>query len=101
MKFYAACTAIVTGLNDQRSVRLGLFHQGAIISVGNVTIPANHEIPEVGAKVEIRYLYAYPVPGGSLYQPIFLGPRTDVDDAECNTSQLKFKPEGQVEEDES
>jgi len=47
VKFYATCTAIVTGINDQRSVRLGLFHQGTIISIGNVTIPANHEIPEV------------------------------------------------------
>lgn len=100
LKFYSTATAIVSGLNDKRSVRLALFHGGSLIGVGNVTIPANHQIPEVGAKVEVRYLYAYPIPG-SLYQPVYLGQRTDVTDAECTTTQLKFKPEGYVEEEES
>ncbi len=40
--------------------------------------------------VEIRYLYAFP-DSGVLYQPIYLGARTDVNASECLGSQLKFK----------
>ena len=59
---------------------------------GNVTIPANHNIPQVGEVVEIRYLYAHRE-SNVLYQPIYEGPRTDVEPHECVMSQLKFKPE--------
>ena len=37
----------------------------------------------------MRYLYAHP--GGSLYQPVYLGPRDDVDREDCRLSQLKYK----------
>ncbi|MEN9634345.1 MAG: hypothetical protein RL077_2749 [Verrucomicrobiota bacterium] len=57
--------------------------------IGNVTIPANHKVPAVGAVVETRYLYAYP--DGSLYQPVYLGERSDVRQNECVVSQMKFK----------
>jgi bifunctional non-homologous end joining protein LigD len=40
--------------------------------------------------VEVRYLYAYP--GGSLYQPVYVGKRDDVEPAACTIGQLKFKP---------
>ena len=100
VKFYSTATAIVSAVNDKRSVQMSLFDGGSLITVGNVTIPANHQVPEVGAKVEVRYLYAYPPPG-SLYQPVYLGPRTDVADEECTTAQLKYKSEGWVEEDEA
>jgi MFS family permease len=30
------------------------------IPVGNVTVPANQQIPKVGSVIEVRYLYAYP-----------------------------------------
>ena len=39
--------------------------------------------------VEAKYLYAYP--GGSLYQPGYLGKREDIEPAACTVSQLKFK----------
>ena len=29
----------------------------------------------------------------ALYQPVYLGPRSDVDVAECLLTQLKYKPE--------
>jgi hypothetical protein len=48
-----------------------------------------------GSLVEVRYLYAYP--GGSLYQPVYLGERNDVDTADSVKS-FKFK---QGEDDES
>lgn len=38
--------------------------------------------------VEIRYLYAYP--GGSLYQPVYRGPRKDKETADYLDT-LKFK----------
>jgi hypothetical protein len=42
--------------------------------------------------VEIRYLYVTG-PGGSLYQPVFLGVRDDVDITECTEAHqhLKYK----------
>jgi len=40
--------------------------------------------------VEIRYLYAYR-DSLALYQPVYLGPRDDVEVGECVVSQLKFK----------
>ena len=89
-KFYAACSAIVARVNAQRSVGLCLLSErGTATDVGNVSIPPNREIPKVGAVVEIRYLNANP--GGSLYQPVYLGPRDDVGWKECSIKQLKFK----------
>lgn len=90
-KFYATLSAVVAKVNTQRSVALRLLNHEGWQPVGNVTIPANQRIPQVGTVVEVRYLYAYR--DGSLYQPIYLGERTDVDEHECVVSQLKYKPE--------
>jgi bifunctional non-homologous end joining protein LigD len=91
-KFVATLSAIVAKVNIQRSVEISLFKGRSLISCGNVTIPANHEVPPAGAIVEVRYLYAYR-DSLALYQPVYLGLRTDVDTDECNVSQLKFKAE--------
>ena len=88
-KFVATLSAVVAKVNAQRSVGLRLLDQGGWQPDGNVTIPANHKVPQVGAVVEIRYLYAYL--DGSLYQPVYLGVRSDVEPHECGVSQLKFK----------
>ncbi len=53
------------------------------------TIPRRITVPEPGAVVEVRYLYAYA--GGSLFQPTFLGERDDVKSGECVISQLKYR----------
>ncbi len=91
-KFVATLSAVVAKINIQRSVELGLFNGRSLVSCGNVTIPANHEIPTVGTVVDARYLYAAK-DSGVLYQPLYLGPRDDVDPGECLVSQLKFKAE--------
>jgi len=91
-KFVATLSAVVARINARRSVELSLFNGRSLVSCGNVTIPANHEIPPVGAVVEARYLYAAK-DSGVLYQPVYLGPRDDVDPGECLVSQLKFKAE--------
>jgi len=90
-KFYATCSCFVSEINDKRSVGLSLFNNNEMISVGNVTISSNFEVPHKEDIVEIKYLYAYR--GGSLYQPVYLGKRSDIDKNECVLSQLKYKSE--------
>lgn len=88
-KFVATLSALVGWHNNgKRSVQLTLIENGAPLDVGSVTIPANHEIPPVGAIVEVRYLYAYP--GGSLFQPVYLGERKDLTREACRADQRKF-----------
>jgi bifunctional non-homologous end joining protein LigD len=94
-KFVATLSAVVAKVNAQRSVGLVLLNHEGWQPVGNVTIPANHQVPAVGAVVEVRYLYAYR--DGSLFQPVYLGERSDVRPEECGVSQMKFK---RAEEDE-
>lgn len=90
-KFYSTASCIVAEVNAKRSVRLNVIEGKYPVAIGNCTIPANHDIPEVGSIVEIKYLYAYK--NGSLYQPIYLGERTDLDGSDCLIDQLKFKSE--------
>jgi bifunctional non-homologous end joining protein LigD len=89
-KFCAQLSAVVSKVNSRRSVELRLLGRDGWQVCGNVTIPANQPIPQVGQVVEVRYLYAFQE-SGVLYQPVYLAPRTDVDAMECLASQLKFK----------
>jgi bifunctional non-homologous end joining protein LigD len=91
-KFYATCSAIVSRLNDKRSVELRLLNGDGFQPVGNITIPSNFEAPAAGQVVEIRYLYAFKE-SNALYQPVYLGPRQDVEIHQCVLSQLKYKAE--------
>ena len=91
-KFYATLSAVVSKLNAQRSVEIRLLNGQGWIPVGNVTIPPNHPVPQVGAVVEVRYLYAFRE-SRSVYQPAYLGERKDIEQHECIVSQLKFKAE--------
>ncbi|WP_367872490.1 hypothetical protein [Luteolibacter sp. Populi] len=38
-------------------------------------------------------MYAYPQ-SGCIYQPVYLGKRDDLDPADCQVRQLKYKGEG-------
>lgn len=106
-KFIDSASCYVMEVNSgKRSVKIGLFDSSVrsdvcagqmLVSVGNVTIPPNYEIPASGEIVEVEYLYAYK--GGSLYQPVYRGTRTDLDVTACTKSQLKYKPEGREDED--
>ena len=91
-KFVATVSAVVAKINARRSVEVSLFQGRSLVSCGNVSIPINHKIPEVGAVVEVRYLYAYRE-SLALYQPVYLGVRDDVEAGECLVSQLKFMAE--------
>jgi bifunctional non-homologous end joining protein LigD len=89
-KFYASLSAVVSSLNQQRSVEVRLLNDDGWQPAGNVTIPPNFDVPQIGDVVEIRYLYAFKE-SGSLYQPVYLGKRSDVSRTECTTKQLKYK----------
>jgi len=91
-KFVETASFIVGKINAKRSIGLLLFEGDKIQPAGNVTIPANHEIPATGQIVECRYLYAFQS-SGSIYQPVYLGVRDDITAAECLTAQLKYKAE--------
>ena len=89
-KFTATCSARVCTVNKKRSVGLELLDKnGGWVEIGNVSVPVSHEIPQVGSLVEVRYLYA--TAGRQLYQPVYLGIRTDIGEKECALAQLKFK----------
>lgn len=95
-KFYSTVTCYVQAINNQRSIAISATAEnGGMVSIGNVTIPPNYNIPPQGSYVEVRYLYAYR--GGSLYQPTYQGERLDKTSADPVRS-LKFKPEGTDEE---
>lgn len=92
-KFYSTCSCIVKEQNEsKRSVYLQLFKNKKPVPAGKVTIPINFEIPQPGQIVEVRYLYAMKQ-SGSLYQPVYLGVREDIDKSDCTQAQLKFKSE--------
>ena len=97
-KFYASASCIVAKVNQgKRSVALELVGDaGQGVSVGNVTIPPNSKVPQPGTMVEVRYLYAYP--GGSLYQPLYLGIRDDIAAEACTTAQLKYRAASEEDE---
>lgn len=92
-KFVESATLFVYGHNEgKRSVQVAAFDgKGGAVILGSVTIPPNYEVPEIGAVVEVEYLYAFPS-GGSVYQPVYRGPRTDQSMDDCVVSQLKYKP---------
>lgn len=87
-KFTKSLSAVVSKQNVKRSVALTLEDT----FVGDVSVPVNHELPPVGAVVEIEYLYAFEATG-KLFQPVYKGVRDDVLPAECKLSQRIFKAE--------
>ena len=92
-KFVETASVIIQAVNAKRSVAIAVWGKNAtLVACGNVTIPADQPIPQVGDMAEVRYLYAMPG-SGSLYQPVYLGTRDDIMAAECSRDQLKFRRE--------
>lgn len=98
-KHLESSTCIVVSRNRQRSVQIGLLSADGreqLISLGNVTIPAKHDVPDEGALVEVQYLYFNP--GGAFEQPVYLGPRTDIAREEATFAQVnRLKPGVQMD----
>jgi bifunctional non-homologous end joining protein LigD len=91
-KFVESASFVVTGHNAKRSVSLGLYDGDNMVPAGNVTIPPNHPVPTSGDVVDVRYMHAFRE-SGSIYQPVYIGPRSDILANECGTDQLKYKPD--------
>jgi bifunctional non-homologous end joining protein LigD len=89
-KFVASASVVVTGLNGKRSVKIGVLDGERMISCGNVTIPVGSDIPGIGEIIECRYLYGFKE-SGSLFQPVYLGVRDDLELKDCLVDQLKWK----------
>ena len=95
-KFVKTATFVVLAhKKDKRSVQVGLVD--VTRNLGFVTIPVNYDVPEVGALVEVEYLYAYL--NGALAQPVYRGERDDIDNAACVEAQLVFKADGANDEE--
>ena len=78
----------------KRSVHIAVLGaEGQVVPLKKVTIPANYDVPAVGAIVDIEYLYAYE--SGGLAQPRYKGVRGDRSREHCVASQLKYKPPGE------
>jgi bifunctional non-homologous end joining protein LigD len=92
-KFVTTASFIVGAINQRRSVALVLLNGDQRVPAGNVTIPPDHEIPEPGEMVEVRYLYAFEQ-SGCIYQPVYRGKRDDIDPTDCHVRQLKYKDQG-------
>jgi bifunctional non-homologous end joining protein LigD len=99
-KFYESASCVVTSVSDVKSsIGLSVLDDMAdnhmalnsLTEVGNTTIYPNQVTPILGEIVEVKYLYYFP--GGSLYQPVLLGVRDDVEEAECLMSKLKTRRE--------
>lgn len=77
-KLQESSTFVVTKVNDQRSVAIGLYDDDDnLVPMGNVTVPANHPVPGVGALIEVEYMYRFEE--GALEQPKYKGERTDIE----------------------
>jgi bifunctional non-homologous end joining protein LigD len=98
-KFTKSASVFVYANNSgKRSVAIAVFQGDQTMAIGNVTIPVNFDIPKVGDIVDVRYLYAFR--GGSLFQPVYLGKRNDLDQSACAIDQLKFKNQSEDSSDE-
>jgi bifunctional non-homologous end joining protein LigD len=91
LKFVATATvAVGPSREGKRSVEMRVRGgDGALVPVGNCTIPANADIPPQGAHIEVRYLYRSG-PNGALFQPSFLRLRGDKSEPDTIDS-LKLK----------
>jgi len=95
VKFTQTHSFFVRAVNQKRSFAVAAFIGGEWKDVGNVTVPANKAIPQVGDIVDVRYLYYFP--GGSIYQPFFIGVRDDIEMADVE-AQAPLKPKPKDEE---
>jgi bifunctional non-homologous end joining protein LigD len=95
-KLVDSATCIVVSHNVQRSVVIGLLDENDVLRpCGNVTIPANHSVPDIGQLVEVSFMY---YTGKAFEQPVFEGPRNDLNRDDARLDQIKrVKPANVLE----
>lgn len=98
-KFWESATVeVISQHSTKRSVGVCVYDDfGKKLPIGNITIPQNQNIPDIGTFVEVVYLYANI--GGSLYQPKYKGIRDDQDKSDCLISKIKFKEQNDEDDD--
>lgn len=98
LKFDEESTFEVLAQNRQRSVQIGAYDSaGQLVPMGNVTIPQNSEVPEVGSFIDVKYLYRFE--DGALEQPVFTKHRPDQDRGDALISQItRVKLKSEIEE---
>jgi len=98
-KFKQTATVQVSNHNEKgkRSVYIQCLEGKELVDVGKVTVLPNFPMPEVGTLVEIEYLYRHI--HGALYQPVYLGERTDLDYPD-QVSTLKVKEGVDIDEED-
>lgn len=89
IKFVESATLQVASIHPtKRSVTVqAIDDMGVAQPLGSVAIQERYPIPDLGALVEVEYLYVVK----SLVQPVFRGVRTDQTLAACNMRQLKYR----------
>lgn len=98
VRLWEGATCLVTRVNAKRSVGVALFDaDGALVDLGNVTIPANEPIPAVDALIEVRYLYRHHE--GKFEMPTFQRVRTDLVREDATLSQItRIKKRGSADD---
>jgi bifunctional non-homologous end joining protein LigD len=86
-KFVKELDAVVSSINDRKSVGLQLRSGKDWVDVGNVTLTKG--LPKVGDVITVRYLYC--LVGGKLYQPRIMKIRGDKKPNECTLDQIIYK----------
>lgn len=91
-KFVETADVVVTETyrgGKEQAISIGLYLDGKMVDAGGCKVPLGlNEQLRVGDVVECRYLYG--TEAYKLYQPVFIGVRTDKDAAECTVDQLKI-----------
>lgn len=89
-KFTEDCTVRVKKVHaTKRSMEVEIDHEDKAVSLGNVPIPVNRDIPSTGDLVSVTYLHLFE--GGSLFQAQYKGVRTDCDGPDT-MDMFKIKP---------
>lgn len=90
-KLQESSTFEVVRINDKRSVAIALRTPGgAVVPMGNVTVPANYVVPSVGSLVEVEYMYRFE--DGALMQPKYKGLRQDLEGPALLDQIKRIKP---------
>ena len=92
-KFCATLSAVVAKVNTQRSVEIRLLNGDGWIPCGNVTIPANHKIPKVGAGGGGALSLRLSRKAARCISRFIWGREMTLTPGECLVSQLKYKAE--------
>lgn len=91
---FRALGAFIVGVRNgaKNSVAISVYRpDGSLRDMGNLSIPANRDIPEMGSVVEVEYLYCHTAKNGKLNQPVFKEIRCDVEAKECLETKLRLK----------